>query len=52
MEIGAAMQSAYLAATELELPLRAIGGVIEDPLHEFLELPPDCDPLLAVLLGS
>jgi SagB-type dehydrogenase family enzyme len=52
MEIGAAAQSVYLAASELELPVRAIGGVIEDPLHEFLELPVDCDPLLALLLGS
>ncbi|MEK6276403.1 MAG: SagB family peptide dehydrogenase [Actinomycetota bacterium] len=52
MEVGAALQSAYLVCTELELPIRPIGGVIDGPVRRFLELPADCHPLVAVLLGS
>jgi SagB-type dehydrogenase family enzyme len=52
MEVGAAMQNAYLAAAELGLPIRAIGGFHDDAAHELLDLPVDVAPLLALLLGA
>jgi SagB-type dehydrogenase family enzyme len=52
MEAGAAMQNAYLAAAELRLPIRAVGGFDDDPLHEALDLPDRVAPLLVILLGS
>jgi SagB-type dehydrogenase family enzyme len=51
MEAGAAMQNAQLVGTELGVPVRAIGGVIDDVLHARLALPPEAAPLLAILLG-
>ena len=52
MEAGAALQSAYLVCAELDLPIRPVGGVIDGPVGRFLELPADCHPLVALLLGS
>jgi SagB-type dehydrogenase family enzyme len=52
MEVGAAMQNAYLAAAELGLPIRAVGGFDDDAAHELLDLPVDVAPLLALLLGA
>jgi SagB-type dehydrogenase family enzyme len=52
MEAGAAMQNAYLAAAELGLPIRAIGGFHDDRAHEYLDLPEQVRPLLALLLGT
>ena len=51
MEAGAAMQNAYLAATELDLPIRAIGGIHDRLAAELLDLDEDCAALLALLLG-
>jgi SagB-type dehydrogenase family enzyme len=52
MEVGAAMQSAYLAAAELDVPIRAIGGFHDQPVHSRLDLPDRVQPLLALLLGT
>ena len=52
METGAAMQNAYLVGAELGLPVRAIGGLLDDATHAFLELPDEAVALLVLLLGS
>jgi SagB-type dehydrogenase family enzyme len=52
MEAGAVMQSAYLSAAELDLPIRAIGGIHDDNTRAFLALPDGAEPLLALLLGA
>jgi SagB-type dehydrogenase family enzyme len=52
MEAGAAMQAAYLTATELGVPIRAIGGIDDGAAHRFLELPDTAVPLLAILIGT
>jgi SagB-type dehydrogenase family enzyme len=52
METGAAMQNAYLAAAELDLPVRAVGGFDDDAAHQLLDLPVEVAPLLALLLGA
>jgi len=52
MEAGATMQNAYLAAAELDLPVRAVGGFDDEGLHELLDLPERVRPLLALLIGS
>jgi SagB-type dehydrogenase family enzyme len=52
IEVGAALQNAYLVAAELDIPVRAIGGFLDERTHAFLELPDHVRPMLAVLLGS
>ena len=52
IEVGAVLQNAYLVAAELDVPVRAIGGFLDERTHAFLELPDDVRPMLAVLLGS
>jgi nitroreductase len=52
MEAGAAMQNAYLAAAELAVPIRAVGGFDDPAVHDALDLPSDVRPLLALVLGS
>jgi SagB-type dehydrogenase family enzyme len=52
MEAGAAMQAAYLTATELGVPIRAIGGIDDGAVHRFLQLPDKTVPLLAILIGT
>jgi SagB-type dehydrogenase family enzyme len=52
MEVGAAMQNAYLAAAEMEVPIRAIGGIDEEGMAEWLGLGGEVSPLLALLFGS
>lgn len=52
MEVGAAMQNAYLVAAELDLPIRAVGGFHDDRVHEHLDLPERIRPLLVLLLGT
>jgi SagB-type dehydrogenase family enzyme len=52
MEAGAAMQAAYLVATELGIPLRAIGGIDDGVAHRFLALPDTAVALLALFVGS
>lgn len=51
IEAGAAMQAACLAATELDLPVRPIGGIDDGVLHAFLDLPDTAVALLALLVG-
>ena len=51
MEAGAVMQTAALAAAELQLPLRPIGGFDDGRAHAFLELPAAGACLLALSLG-
>jgi SagB-type dehydrogenase family enzyme len=51
IESGASMQSAYLAAAELGLPLRAIGGIDDRLAPEFLGLPESAVALLALIVG-
>lgn len=51
MEAGAAMQSACLAATELDVPVRPIGGIDDGAVHAFLGLPATGVALLAILVG-
>jgi SagB-type dehydrogenase family enzyme len=51
MEAGAAMQSACLAATELDVPVRPIGGIDDGAVHAFLDLPETGVALLALLVG-
>lgn len=51
IEVGAALQNATLAATELGVPLRAIGGFDEVRADLLLGLG-GAQPLLTVLLGS
>ena len=52
IEVGAVLQNAYLVAAELDVPVRAIGGFLDERTHAFLELPDHVRPMLAVLLGS
>jgi SagB-type dehydrogenase family enzyme len=52
IEVGAVLQNAYLVAAELDVPVRAIGGFLDERTHAFLELPDHVWPMLAVLLGS
>ncbi len=51
LEAGAALQNATLAATELGVPLRVIGGFDEARTSGLLDLA-GAQPLLTVLLGS
>jgi len=51
IEVGSAWQNAALAATELGVPARPVGGFAEAPLARLLGLG-DAQPLLAVLLGA
>lgn len=52
LETGAAMQNAYLAAAELDVPIRAIGGFFDEAAQSFLGESGDVVPLLAILLGG
>jgi SagB-type dehydrogenase family enzyme len=52
LEAGAAMQAASLAATELGLPLRVIGGIDDAAVHRLLRLPDAGVALLALLVGG
>ncbi len=52
IEVGAAMQSACLAAAEAGVPVRAIGGIEDDPVREYLQLPDGAVPILALLVGG
>ncbi len=52
IEAGAAMQTAYLTATELGVPIRAIGGIDDRAAHRFLGLPDTAVALLAILIGA
>jgi SagB-type dehydrogenase family enzyme len=52
IEVGAVLQNAYLVAAELDVPVRAIGGFLDERTHAFLGLPDHVRPMLAVLLGS
>lgn len=51
IEIGAAMQSAYLAAAEADVPIRAIGGIHDRLAAQLLGLGEARVPVLALLLG-
>jgi SagB-type dehydrogenase family enzyme len=51
IESGAALQSAYLAATEVGVPLRVIGGIDDRLAHEFLALPDSAVALMALIVG-
>lgn len=51
IEAGSALQSAALAATELGIPLRAIGGIDDRATHRYLALPGRAVCLLAIVLG-
>jgi SagB-type dehydrogenase family enzyme len=52
LEAGAAMQNAYLAAAELGVPIRAVGGFDDDAVGAALALPPGALALLALTLGG
>ena len=52
IEVGALMQNAYLAATDLEVPIRAMLGINDDPMIQLLDLPPGTVPLLALFTGT
>jgi SagB-type dehydrogenase family enzyme len=52
METGAAMQNAYLAAAELGLPIRAIGGFRDIATQRALGVSDVTLPFLALLLGA
>jgi SagB-type dehydrogenase family enzyme len=52
MEVGAVMHAAYLIGAELDLPVRAIGGIHDQRTRAFLALPDGAEPLLALLLGA
>jgi SagB-type dehydrogenase family enzyme len=52
LEAGAAVQAASLAATELALPLRAIGGIDDAAVHTALALPETGVALMALLVGG
>jgi SagB-type dehydrogenase family enzyme len=52
MEAGAAMEAAHLVATELGLPMRAIGGIDDGVVHRLLALPDTAVALLALLVGT
>jgi nitroreductase len=51
IESGAAMQSVYLAATELGVPIRAIGGIDDARTPALLGLPESSVALLALIIG-
>jgi len=51
VEVGAVMQNAYLLAAELGLPIRAIGGFMDEAARDYLDLADEVWPMLAVLLG-
>jgi SagB-type dehydrogenase family enzyme len=51
LEAGAAMQNAYLAATDLDLPIRAMLGIDDERASELLRLPDGTVALLALLIG-
>jgi SagB-type dehydrogenase family enzyme len=51
IEVGAAMQNAYLAATDLGVPIRALLGLDDDGARALLALPDGTVPLLALLVG-
>ncbi len=52
LEAGAVMQNAYLAAAELDIPIRAVGGFFDEPVQSFLGEPENVVPLLGLLLGG
>jgi len=52
IEAGAALQCASLVAQELDVPIRAIGGIDDGAVHRFLRLPDTAVPLLALLIGG
>ena len=52
IEAGAALQSAHLAAAEAGVPVRAIGGIEDESVHEYLALPDGAVALLALLVGA
>jgi len=52
IEAGAALQGASLVAQELDVPIRAIGGIDDGAVHRFLRLPDTAVPLLALLVGG
>ena len=52
MEVGAAMQNAYLVAAELDVPIRAVQGFDEYGAADRLRLSDDSVALLSLLLGS
>lgn len=51
IEVGAAMQSASLAAAELDIPQRVFGGINDTAAAEYLALPKHAVPLLAMIIG-
>lgn len=52
MEAGAAMQNASLAAAELGVKMRPIGGFLDSETQEFLELSGEVVPLLTLITGG
>lgn len=52
LETGAVMQNAYLAAAELGVPIRAVGGFFDESVQSFLGEPESVVPLLGLLLGG
>jgi SagB-type dehydrogenase family enzyme len=52
LEAGAVMESMYLAAAELGVPIRACSGFLDDRLAELVSLPDGVVPTLLMLLGS
>jgi SagB-type dehydrogenase family enzyme len=52
VEVGAVMQNAYLLAAELGLPIRAIGGFMDQRAREYLDLAGEAWPMLILLLGG
>ena len=52
MEIGAVMQTAYLAAAELDLPVRACAGFHDAGFASLLQLPDGVVCQLTILVGS
>jgi len=51
VEVGAVMQNAYLFGAELGLPIRAIGGFMDQATRDYLDLAGEVWPMLAVLVG-
>ena len=45
------MQNAYLFGAELGLPIRAIGGFMDQATRDYLDLAGEVWPMLAVLVG-
>ncbi|MEX2209580.1 MAG: SagB/ThcOx family dehydrogenase [Patescibacteria group bacterium] len=52
LEAGAAMQNAMLAAAELGVKMRPIGGFLDRETQEFLELSEEVVPLLTIITGG